>query len=52
MSKQIKCKVCKRRLFDIGPYLIGGMQIKCPECKTIMNIDFTPTRFIMTCKAE
>jgi len=52
MSEQTKCPVCHKRLFDIDQYLIGNMRIKCPQCKHIIKLAFTPKCVMTTSETE
>jgi phage FluMu protein Com len=52
MGEQTKCPICSKRLFDIDQYLIGGMVIKCPQCKKIIKLTFIPEKVTSTSKAE
>lgn len=52
MNEQTKCPVCQKRLFDIEQYLIGRMRIKCPQCKNVIKLAFTPERVTSTSEAE
>lgn len=49
MKEQAKCPVCGKRLFDIEQYLLGNMEIKCPQCRHIVIFAFT---FQVKCEAK
>ncbi|NTW70644.1 MAG: hypothetical protein HGA49_00160 [Eubacteriaceae bacterium] len=38
MSETVKCLSCGRRLFDIDEETVGGVSIKCPNCRKVSNI--------------
>jgi len=38
MTEQVKCQSCGRRLFDKDEEAVGGISIKCPNCRKVSNI--------------
>ncbi|MBP2654223.1 MAG: hypothetical protein H6Q73_1792 [Firmicutes bacterium] len=46
MSVQVKCLKCKKRVFDLMSKTIGGIEIKCPHCGTVVGYDFNNNQII------
>jgi phage FluMu protein Com len=39
MPQQVKCPVCKQRLFDLKIKTTGSIDIKCQKCKKVITIE-------------
>ena len=42
MKTVIKCPTCKRRIFDTTDNSLGLIDIKCPHCKQVVQVELKP----------